>query len=243
MPNTEQKAQHNLERIAGNPYPGRGIVIGLSEDSRHIVQIYWIMGRSVNSRNRKFVIEGDFVKNEAVDPAKLSDPSLIIYYPLKSADGRHIVSNGDQTDTIFDSITKGGTLEDALLTRTYEPDEPNYTPRISGLVDTTADARYAYQLSILKRINERGSCGRFYYNYEQAVPGIGHCIHTYAANAEPLPTFAGEPFEVKLAGKADSLAKQYWDLLNEDNRIALLVKTIDVHSGEASVIIRNQYSK
>ncbi|MWC30584.1 IMP cyclohydrolase [Paenibacillus sp. MMS18-CY102] len=233
-----QEAYDNLAQIHNNSYLGRGIVIGMDERGERFVQVYWIMGRSENSRNRQFIKENDFIKTEALDPAKLIDPSLIIYYPLKSVNGNHIVSNGDQTDTVYDIISAGGTLEEALLTREFEPDAPNYTPRITGLVNRN-NGSYAYQLSILKRINEDG-CGRFYYNYQKATPGIGHCIHTYLGDGTPLPSFIGEPFKVALNGEIDNIADQYWNLLDPDNRISLLVKTIDIATEDVQIVIRNK---
>jgi IMP cyclohydrolase len=235
------QAEQYLQSLTNNVYPGRGIVIGLTPDGTKLVQVYWIMGRSENSRNRVFIQEENgFVRTEAKDPAKLTDPSLIIYYPAKHLGGAHIITNGDQTDTIHEALQKNGTFESALATRTYEPDAPNFTPRISGLVDL-ADAQFAYKLSILKSSgNTEDQTLRHTYSYEKALPGFGHCIHTYAGDGNPLPSFAGEPQLVPLANDADTIANTYWKALNEENRISLLVKTIDVESGESQLLIVNK---
>lgn len=234
-------AQQNIGRLQANSYPGRGIIIGLTPDGTRLVQVYWIMGRSENSRNRVFIKEDNgFVRTEAKDPAKLSDPSLIIYYPAKQSGGVHIITNGDQTDTIYDAITAGGTFESALATRTYEPDEPNYTPRISGLVDTR-DPQFAYKLSILKtNSGDPAQTLRHFYTYEKAVAGYGHLIHTYEADGNPLPSFTGEPVLVPLQDDADATGRYYWELLNEENKISLLVKTIRLDNGESEITIFNK---
>jgi IMP cyclohydrolase len=234
-------AEQYIEKLQGNSYPGRGIVIGLSEDGEKLIQVYWIMGRSTNSRNRVFIAEDNgFLRTEAKDPAKLTDPSLIIYYPVKHIGGAHIVTNGDQTDTIHEALQQGGSFEGALSTRTYEPDAPNFTPRISGIVDL-ADGQYAYKLSILKSAcNTEDQTLRHTYAYEAALPGYGHCIHTYAGDGEPLPSFQGEPVLVPLKGNANDIALRYWNVLNRDNRISLLVKTIDKNSGESEIYVINK---
>ncbi len=230
----------NLQSLKQNPYPGRGMVIGQSPDAGHYIQIYWIMGRSENSRNRIFVEEDGFVKTEAFDKERVTDPSLIIYYPIRSIGGRHIVSNGDQTDTIFESLKKGETFESALNTREFEPDAPHYTPRISGIVDLD-DPKHAYKLSILKPVCNNPEYGiRQYFNYEKAVPGVGHCIHTYAQDGDPLPSFDGEPYLVGLPDDLDETAQLYWETLNEDNRISLTVKRINVETGETALRIINK---
>lgn len=235
------QAEKYLDQLKQNTYPGRGIVIGLSEDGTQYVQVYWIMGRSENSRNRIFVQEDNgFLRTEARDPAKLTDPSLIIYYPAKHIGGAHIITNGDQTDTIHEALQNGGSFESALATRTYEPDAPNFTPRISGLVDL-ADGQFAYKLSILKSAgNTEDQTLRHTYTYESALPGFGHCIHTYSADGNPLPSFAGEPQLVPLAGTAEAIAKRYWSMLNEENKISLLVKTIHRESGESRLLVLNK---
>jgi IMP cyclohydrolase len=232
-----------LKELQNNSYPGRGIVIGMSEDGEQYVQVYWIMGRSENSRNRVFIAEDNgFLRTEARDPAKLTDPSLIIYYPLKHLGGAHIVTNGDQTDTIHEALQHDGSFEGALTTRTYEPDGPNFTPRISGFTDL-ADSQFAYKLSILKSVgNTEDQTLRHTYTYEKALPGFGHCIHTYEGDGNPLPSFTGEPRLVPLRGDAETIANTYWSLLNPDNRISLLVKTIRRNSGETGLVIINKES-
>jgi IMP cyclohydrolase len=234
-------AKQNIDRLRANRYPGRGIVIGLTPDGTRLVQVYWIMGRSENSRNRVFIAEDNgFVRTEAKDPAKLSDPSLIIYYPVKHVGGAHIVTNGDQTDTIYDVIGAGGTFEQALARRTYEPDAPNYTPRISGIIDRN-DGQFAYKLSILKtNAGDPAQTLRHFYTYEQAIAGYGHLIHTYAADGDPLPSFTGEPVLVPLQDDIRATASFYWDLLDEDNKISLLVKSIRVSDGHTEMTVINK---
>ncbi|WP_159888195.1 IMP cyclohydrolase [Paenibacillus puerhi] len=224
-----------------NVYPGRGIIIGLTPDGTRLVQVYWIMGRSENSRNRVFIEEPNgFLRTEAKDPAKLTDPSLIIYYPVKHANGAHIVTNGDQTDTIHEALLAGGSFESALATRTYEPDAPNFTPRISGIVDLN-DEQFAYKLSILKSAgNTEEQTLRHTYTYEKALPGYGHCIHTYEGDGNPLPSFQGEPALVPLANNAEEIVDMYWNALNEENKISLLVKTIRIEDGASELLVRNK---
>ncbi|WP_127588444.1 IMP cyclohydrolase [Paenibacillus koleovorans] len=235
-------AQPNIERLEGNRYPGRGIIIGLTPDATRLVQVYWIMGRSENSRNRVFIAEENgFLRTEAKDPAKLSDPSLIIYYPLRhTATGAHIVTNGDQTDTIYEALNGGGTFEQALATRTYEPDAPNYTPRISGIVDLK-DPQFAYKLSILKtNQGDPAQTVRNFYTYEKAIAGYGHLIHTYSADGDPLPSFTGEPTLVTLQDDIGATAKFYWEKLDEANRISLLVKSIRLSDGHTELTVINK---
>jgi hypothetical protein len=237
----QEVMDQHIQQLGQNRYPGRGIVIGLTPDETRLVQVYWIMGRSENSRNRVFVgEENGFVRTEARDPAKLTDPSLIIYYPVKQKAQAHIVTNGDQTDTIEEALTRGGTFEEALSTRTFEPDAPNYTPRISGIVNLQ-DKRSAYQLSILKSaLGDPALTQRHFFNYEQASPGCGHLIHTYIGDGNPLPSFAGEPKLVPLQDDMEATARYYWDKLDEENRIALLVKTIHRHTGATELHIINR---
>lgn len=221
-------------------YPGRGIIIGQTPDARAFVQVYWIMGRSVTSRNRVFLTEGDFVKTDTVDKSQKADP-LTLYYPAKSLNGRHIITNGDQTDTIYDAVQGDGSFESALDTRTFEPDAPNYTPRISGIVDLN-DPDYAYKLCVIKSIaNNPDYCTRQFFGYAQAVPGLGHCITTYPDDGNPLPSFAGEPFPVELFDDLTGTAQYYWDILNEDNRVSLMAKSIDVSTGATQQEIVNKY--
>lgn len=237
----QSMAEQNMSRIGQNPYPGRGIVIGLTPDGTRLVQVYWIMGRSENSRNRIFVAEDNgFVRTEAKDPAKLTDPSLIIYYPARHFKQAHIVTNGDQTDTIFNALASSQTFEQALSFRTFEPDAPNYTPRISGLIDLQ-DNRYAYKLSILKtNAGNPDQTLRQFFHYEQPIAGFGHCIHTYAGEGNPLPSFAGEPVLVPLYDDIGQTAQAYWDKLDADNKISLLVKTIRTDNGQTDMRIINK---
>jgi len=236
----KQKQDANYNLLKSNTYPGRGIIIGMSPDAKHLVQVYWIMGRSENSRNRVFVEEDGFVRTKAFDESKLTDPSLIIYFPAKHSDGRHIITNGDQTDTIFETMERGGSFEDALNTRCFEPDAPNFTPRISGIVDLN-DRKYAYKLSILKSFNNEGTfCIRNYFNYEKAVPGVGHCIHTYAQDGNPIPSFSGEPYELELFDDIDETIQHYWNALNEENKVSILAKYINVGDGSFKIRIINK---
>ncbi|WP_373231374.1 IMP cyclohydrolase [Cohnella sp.] len=233
--------KRHIEDLTQNSYSGRGIVIGLSPDESIVFQIYWIMGRSENSRNRIFVMEENgAVKNEAYDESKLTDPSLIIYYPIKSLDKVHIVSNGDQTDTIFDKISIGGSFEEALRERTYEPDAPNFTPRISGIVDLN-DTNHTYKLSILKSLYNNPAVNvRNIFSYDQAIPGVGHCITTYSRDGAPLPSFQGEPLIVPIFNSTEENLNYYWSLLNEDNRISILVKSINRESNQFNILIKNK---
>ncbi|HBF38876.1 MAG TPA: inosine monophosphate cyclohydrolase [Firmicutes bacterium] len=236
----EKLAKFNMEQLTKNSYPGRGIISGLSPDGGHYVQIYWIMGRSQNSRNRVFQNEKGFVRTKAFDESKVTDPSLIIYYPVKFWQNCHIVSNGDQTDTIYECLQNGGTFEEALDTRKFEPDAPNFTPRISGIIDFN-DSRSLYQLSIIKSAaNRPETCIHSYFRYSKGIPGVGHCLHTYSGDGEPLPSFAGEPYPVILYNDIDQTANCYWDLLNRDNRVSLLAKYIDIRTHESEIRIINQ---
>lgn len=236
----EQTALNNEKIILQNKYPGRGIVIGMTPDGKNYVQIYWIMGRSENSRNRIFEIEDSSVKTKAFDVNKLKDPSLIIYYPVKAVNNYHIVSNGDQTDTIYEYIKNGKTFEEALNTREFEPDAPNYTPRISGFVDYSTE-KANYGLSILKSIdNNAAFCQRNYFYYNNFIKGFGHCIHTYREDGSPIPSFAGEPFVVKLQDHINDNANYFWNLLNEENKISLLVKYINLDDKKVKLSLINK---
>ena len=224
-----------------NSYPGRGIVIGRSEDGRHAVVGYFIMGRSENSRNRVFLEEPDGIRTEAFDPSKMVDPSLIIYHPVRKVGDRLIVTNGDQTDTIADYLKAGKTFEEALRTRTFEPDGPNWTPRISGVMEL-AEGACSYKLSILKSADGNGeSCRRYFFEYPQPVAGEGHFLHTYKCDGSPIPSFEGEPERVALPEEAEELAAKMWESLNEDNKVSLFVRTIDLASGETEDVIINKY--
>lgn len=209
------------EELKSNSYPGRGIVLGKSEDGKTAVAAYFIMGRSVNSRNRIFVEDGEGIRTQAFDPAKLVDPSLVIYAPVRVLGNKTIVTNGDQTDTIYEGMDKQMTFEQSLRSREFEPDAPNYTPRISGLLSPDG----SYKLSILKAGTANGApCLRYFYEYEQAVPGAGRFISTYEGFGDPLPSFHGEPVEVAVP-ELDSagLAGKLWAALNADNRVSLYV--------------------
>ena len=224
------------EKLASNTYPGRGIVLGMLPDGKTSVAAYFIMGRSVNSRNRVFMEEPDGIRTEAFDPSKLSDPSLIIYHPVRQLGRSLIVTNGDQTDTIRDFMERGETLEQALRTREFEPDGPNWTPRISGLVQSDG----SYKLSILKSAAPEGSaCTRHFFEYP-ALNGVGHFLHTYETNGDPIPTFFGEPERVALDGDIDTFTASVWDNLNEDNKISLFVRFTNVETGEFQQRILNK---
>ena len=225
------------EILDANPYPGRGIVLGVSPDSRYGVIAYFIMGRSENSRNRVFIATEDGIRTEAHDPSK-SDPSLIIYHPVRVCGDKTIVTNGDQTDTICDALSAGHCYRHALLERTFEPDPPHYTPRISGVMLPTGD----YKLSILKSDDgDPETTLRYFFEYFDAQPGRGHFIHTYARAAERLVSFEGEPVSVAITAKnAGELAAQLWEHLNEDNKISLFTRYIDLETGETDDCIINK---
>ncbi|MDY3014193.1 MAG: IMP cyclohydrolase [Evtepia sp.] len=230
---------HDLAALlAGNTYPGRGIVLGQTEDGKHAVVAYFIMGRSENSRNRVFIKEPDGIRTEAHDPAKLADPSLIIYHPVRSFGRGLIVTNGDQTDTIRDFLEKGLPFEQALRTREFEPDGPNWTPRISGLISPDG----SYKMSILKSADEKGSaCARYTYEYP-GLPGVGHFLHTYVCDGNPIPTFQGEPERVTISGDMASFTRMVWDNLNEANKISLYVRFTNLETGayEETILNKNQ---
>ena len=238
-----KEVESNFKNLSVNSYPGRGIVLGTSPCGRFDVQVYWIMGRSVNSRNRIFVIEQDtgFMKTQAFDESKLVDPSLIIYYPAKHTNDYHIITNGDQTDTVYDTMQNGGSFEEALNTRCYEPDGPNFTPRISGITYRNANPA-VYMLSILKSRsnNEEAGCERQFFSYEKKMPGLGHFISTYKTDGNPIPSFSGEPQLVPIAKTAQETLDMYWNALNETNRVSLMVKWIDSNSFKSEIGVRNK---
>lgn len=237
----KQTAEKNAENLMKNAYPGRGIVLGATRDGEKLVQIYWIMGRSENSRNRIFIEENGFVRTKAFDESKLKDPSLIIYYPLKTLGKYHIVSNGDQTDTVYDYLNKGLSFEDALMTREFEPDAPNYTPRITGIMEL--EGKNAYTLSILKtQAGDANLCVRNFFNFEKPIQGAGHCIHTYDGDGEILPSFSGEPYLMPIYDSIEENLVQYWGMLNTENKISLLVKTIDKKTGKVEIGIKNRHN-
>lgn len=233
----------SLEKeLKGNAYPGRGIVIGKTPDGKHAVTAYFIMGRSENSRNRIFVEDGEGIRTQAFDPSKLSDPSLIIYAPVRVQGNRTIVTNGDQTDTVYDLMAEGKTFEQALRTREFEPDGPNYTPRISGILQVENNS-FHYAMSILKSSDGNpDSCCRYTFTYENPLAGEGHFIHTYMGDGNPLPSFEGEPKRVKMADDMDEFAAMLWDSLNEENKVSLFVRYIEIETGKtmSKIINKNQ---
>ena len=223
--------KHDIgQLINGNPYVGRGIVIGKTEDGTKAAVAYFIMGRSENSRNRVFVENGDEVIIHPFDASKVEDPSLIIYSPIRKLDNKLIVTNGDQTDTIYDYVKNGKSFEEALETREFEPDPPNWTPRISGML--AFDEKLTYKMSILKSADEKGSeCSRYTFSYN-ALDGVGHFIHTYITDGNPIPTFMGEPERVSVPDSIDELTEKIWSNLNEQNKISIYVRYIDLATGE-----------
>lgn len=226
--------------LSNNTYPGRGIVLGLTPDGKKAAIGYFTMGRSVNSRNRIFIDNGDDLKNEAFDPSKLVDPSLIIYAPVRVIGNNTIVTNGDQTDTVYDFIEDGKCFEDALRTRTFEPDPPNFTPRISGMV-TIKNGEMSYKLSILKSMqNNESSVQRFFFDYAQPISGTGHFIHTYDGDGDPIPTFSGTPKEVAIPEDIDTFTSMLWDNLNNDNKVSLFTRYIDIATGKYETRIENK---
>ena len=226
--------------LKANPYPGRGIVIGRSKDGRHAVVAYFIMGRSENSRNRIFVEEGEGIRTQAFDPSKLTDQSLIIYAPVRVLGNWTIVTNGDQTDTVYELMDKGQTFERALTTRAFEPDAPNYTPRISGLMHIE-DGKYDYALSILKSNNgDPECCNRYTFTYDHAKAGEGRFIHTYKCNEDPLPSFEGEPKLVAISDDIDGFTELLWSSLNEENKVSLFVRYIEIETGKYETRIINK---
>lgn len=228
--------------LKNNSYPGRGIILGKSQDGKSAVMAYFIMGRSSNSRNRIFVEDGDGIRTQAFDPSKLEDPSLIIYAPVRVLGSKTIVTNGDQTDTIYEKMDQQMTFEQALRTREFEPDAPNYTPRISGVLRREGNEIH-YALSILKSANgDPSSCRRFTFGYNNPIPGQGHFIHTYMEDGNPLPSFEGEPKQVVIPNDIDAFASLLWDNLNEENKVSLFVRYIDIESGavQSKIINKNQ---
>ena len=216
------------ERLSGNAYPGRGIVLGVTPDGKHAVAAYFIMGRSVNSRNRVFIQEPDGIRTEAHDPSLMKDPHLIIYHPVREAGCGLIVTNGDQTDTVWEFLARGESWEAALRTRQFEDDGPNWTPRISGIQAFDG----SYKLSILKAAGPEGAnCARFFYEYP-ATAGVGHFLHTYVCDGNPvIPTFQGEPERMAIPDDAEEFTRRLWNSLDENNRISLYVRTVDLKTG------------
>lgn len=227
--------------LMSNVYPGRGILLGKSSDGKNAVIAYFIMGRSENSRNRVFVEDGNGIRTQAFDESKLEDPSLIIYAPVRVLGNKTIVTNGDQTDTVYDLMNQQQTFEQALRTREFEPDAPNYTPRISGVVKVT-DGEMNYALSILKSADGNPDCcQRYTFSYDAPLAGLGRFIHTYMTDGNPLPSFEGEPKLVEIGNDdIDAFADKLWNALNEDNKVSLFVRYINLENGEATSRIINK---
>ncbi len=234
------KIKNIAEELSANAYPGRGILIGKSKDAQYAVTAYFIMGRSENSRNRVFVEDGEGIRTQCCDPSKLTDPSLIIYAPVRVLGNKTIVTNGDQTDTIYDGMDRQLTFEQSLRSRTFEPDAPNYTPRISGILHVE-NGKYNYAMSILKSSDGNAdSCNRFTYAYENPAAGEGHFIHTYLHDGNPLPSFEGEPKRVEIAGDIDEFTELVWNSLNADNKVSLFVRFIEIATGKYITKIINK---
>ena len=230
------------EELKNNSYPGRVIIIGRTPDGKKAVTAYFIMGRSENSRNRVFVEEWEGIRTQAFDPAKLEDPSLIIYAPVRVLGDETIVTNGDQTDTVYEGREKGLTFEESLRSREFEPDGPNYTPRISGLMKIK-DGTFHYAMSILKSNNGNpDSCLRYTFAYENAAAGQGRFIHTYKCDGNPLPSFEGEPKPVEIPDDIDDFTNLLWESLNQDNKVSLFVRFIDIETGkyESRIVNKNK---
>lgn len=231
------------QELKKNAYPGRGIVIGRSKDAKYAVTAYFIMGRSVNSRNRVFVEDGEGIRTEAFDPSKLEDPSLIIYAPVRVLGNKTIVTNGDQTDTIYEGMDKQLTFEQSLRSREFEPDAPNYTPRISGILHIEGGS-YNYAMSILKSNDGDPSCCiRNTFAYENPAAGEGRFIHTYLHDGDPLPSFEGEPEKVEISGDIDSFTELIWNSLNPENKVSLFVRYINIGDGSYETRIVNKNVK
>ena len=228
------------QELQENSYPGRGIVLGRSEDGTKAVAAYFIMGRSENSRNRIFVEEGEGIRTQASDPSKLTDPSLIIYAPVRVLGHRTIVTNGDQTDTVYEGMEKGLTFEQSLRSREFEPDAPNYTPRISGVMEIE-NGTYSYSLSILKSNNgDPACCNRYTFSYENCAAGEGHFIHTYMHDGNPLPSFEGEPKLAAIPNDMEKFTNMLWNNLNPENKVSLFVRYIDIATGKYETVIKNK---
>ena len=228
------------KELQGNAYPGRGIIIGKTPDGKKAVTAYFIMGRSENSRNRVFVEEGRGIRTQAFDPSKLTDPSLIIYAPVRVLGNKTIVTNGDQTDTIYEGMDKQLTFEQSLRCREFEPDAPNYTPRISGVLHIE-NGNYSYAMSILKSDNGNPeACNRYTFAYENAIAGEGHFIHTDKCDGNPLPSFEGEPKRIGILDDMEQFTEMLWNSLNEENKVSLFVRYIDIETGKEETKIVNK---
>lgn len=229
-----------VNELKNNAYPGRGIIIGMSEGGENAVTAYFIMGRSSNSRNRIFVTKDEGIRTQAFDESKLEDPSLIIYAPVRVLGNNTIVTNGDQTDTIYDNMSKNMTFEQSLRCREFEPDAPNYTPRISGILHVEK-GEYDYAMSILKSDNGNPlACNRYTYSYSNPIAGEGRFIHTYMQDGNPLPSFEGEPKLISIKGDIDEFTDSLWNSLNEDNKVSLFVRYIDIKTGKYTTRIVNK---
>lgn len=228
------------QELKSNSYPGRGIILGKSEDGTKAVAAYFIMGRSENSRNRVFVEEGQGIRTQAFDRSKLTDPSLIIYAPVRVLGNKTIVTNGDQTDTIYEGMDKQLTFEQSLRQREFEPDAPNYTPRISGIMHVE-NGKYNYAMSILKSSDgDPSGCNRYTFAYENPKAGEGHFIHTYMHDGDPLPSFEGEPKRIAVPDDIEEFTKLLWNSLNEENKVSLFVRYIDIETGAYETTITNK---
>lgn len=229
------------QQLKENAYPGRGIVIGRTADGKSAVAAYFIMGRSENSRNRVFVEDGEGIRTQAFDPSKMEDPSLIIYAPVRVLGNKTIVTNGDQTDTIYEGMDCQLTFEQSLRCREFEPDAPNYTPRISGIMHLE-NGGFNYAMSILKSNNGNpAQCNRYTFAYQNCIPGEGHFIHTYLHDGNPLPSFEGEPKLVGILDKPDDMTDLLWNSLNEENKVSLFVRYIDIETGSYKTRIVNKH--
>ena len=234
--------QNIMSAVGATTYPGRGILIGRSADAKAAFLAYFIMGRSVNSRNRVFVADGNGLDmhTEAFDPSKMVDPSLIIYHPVRELGDKLIVTNGDQTDTIRDDILSGGSFHRVLTTRTFEPDAPNFTPRISAMVEKR-DGDFRLEMSVLRCCDpENGAALRSFFEYDGVRPGLGHFIHTYASDGDPIPSFTGEPEPVALGSDFEAFSADVWNGLNADNKVSLWTCRVDLATGETEVKIFNK---
>ena len=230
------------QELKNNTYPGRGIVLGRSANGTRAVAAYFIMGRSENSRNRVFVEDGQGIRTQAFDPSRVTDPSLIIYAPVRVLGNKTIVTNGDQTDTIYEGLDKQMTFEQSLRGREFEPDGPNYTPRISGIMHLE-NGNYNYAMSILKSNNgDPKACNRYTFAYENPAAGEGHFIHTYMHDGNPLPSFEGEPKLVTIPDDMDQFTKMLWENLNEENKVSLFVRYIEIATGDfvTKIVNKNQ---
>ena len=238
----EMKSLQNELRT--NSYPGRGIIIGRTADGKYAVTAYFIMGRSENSRNRIFVEDGEGIRTQAYDPAKLSDPSLIIYAPVRVFGSKTIVTNGDQTDTIYEGFQAGRSFEESLAAREFEPDAPNYTPRISGVIELEKGI-FSYKMSILKSVDGNPDCcNRYTFSYDKPIAGEGRFLHTYQGDGNPLPSFEGEPLRITVGKEGiDSFAESIWESLDAENKVSLFVRYMEIETGKyESKIINNRCS-